>query len=80
MMKTMSTQEFNRDVNAAQRYARSGPVIITDHGEPAYALLSIDEYHRITPTDRSLVDRLSMDDDIDIEFESAHIELTVPEL
>lgn len=40
----MSAREFNRDVNAAKRKAAEGPVVITDHGEPAFVLLSIDEY------------------------------------
>ena len=41
---------------------------MTDRGEPAYVLLSIAEY-RALKDKRSLVERLSMDDDIDIEFE-----------
>lgn len=79
-MATMTAREFNRDVSAAKREANSGPVVITDRGEPAYVLLSIDEYRRMGGRGASLVDRLSMDDDIDIEFEPARIELAVPEL
>lgn len=79
-MATMTAREFNRDVSAAKRKANSGPVVITDRGEPAYVLLSIDEYRRMGERGASLVDRLSMDDDIDIEFEPARIELAVPEL
>ena len=47
---TFSSRDFTRDVSAAKRATASGPVFITDRGKPAYALLKIDDYHRmITP-------------------------------
>jgi prevent-host-death family protein len=79
-MITMSAREFNRDVSAAKRRANSGPVMITDRGEPAYVLLSIDEYRRMDQQGVSVVDRLSMDDDVDVEFEPISFDLRVPEL
>ena len=79
-MTMMSAREFNRDVSAAKRAASRAPVVITDRGEPAYVLLSIDEYRRMGERGMSLVDRLSMDDELDIEFEPATIDLQVPEL
>lgn len=79
-MTTMSAREFNRDVSAAKRKASRQPVVITDRGEPAYVLMSIDEYRRIGERRGSLVDRLSMEDELDIELEPANIELRVPEL
>lgn len=79
-MTMMSAREFNRDVSAAKREASRGPVVITDRGEPAYVLLSIDEYRRFSERGASLVDRLSMDDDFDIDFEPVGIGLKVPEL
>ncbi|WP_290659126.1 type II toxin-antitoxin system Phd/YefM family antitoxin [Kocuria sp.] len=80
-MTTISAREFNRDVSAAKREANHGPVVITDRGEPAYVLLSINEYRRLGAGGASLVDRLSMDDhDIDIDFEPVGIELRDLEL
>lgn len=79
-MTTMSAREFNRDVSAAKREAGDGPVLITDRGEPAFVLLSIDDYRRLSESGSDLVDRLSMDDDIEIEFEPAAVGLRVPEL
>lgn len=79
-MTVISAREFNRDVSAAKRAASRGPVVITDRGEPAYVLLSIDEYRRFGERGASLVERLSMDDDLEIEFEPVGIELRVPEL
>lgn len=76
----MSAREFNQDVSAAKREATRGPVVITDRGEPAFVLLSIEEYRRLSDGGEDLVERLSMDDDIDVEFEPLGLELKVPDL
>jgi hypothetical protein len=44
---TFSSRDFTRDVSAAKRAAADGPVFITDRGRPAFALLKIEDYHRI---------------------------------
>lgn len=79
-MTTMSAREINQDVSAAKRAAARGPVVITDRGQPAYVLLSIEEYRRLGEDGVELVERLSMDDDIDVDFEPLGLELKVPEL
>ncbi|WP_216908290.1 type II toxin-antitoxin system prevent-host-death family antitoxin [Nocardia noduli] len=81
-MSTMSARELNRDVSAAKRAALRGPVVITDRGEEAFVLLSIEEYRRLRADSRDLVARLSMDDGDDIDFEPAllAVDLKVPEL
>lgn len=80
MVRTMSAREFNRDVSAAKREAAAGPVVITDRGRPAFVLLSIDEYNRLGSREVDLVERLSMDDDLGIDFGPVEMELRVPEL
>ena len=45
---TFSSRDFTRDVSAAKRATAKGPVSITDRGRPAFALLKIDDYYRIT--------------------------------
>ncbi len=65
-MGTMTAREFNRDVSAAKRQAAEGPLVITDRGEPAFVLLSIEEYRRLKDR-RSIVDILRMDDGIEFE-------------
>ncbi len=45
---TFSSRDFTRDVSAAKRAAADGPVFITDRGRPAFALLKIEDYHRLS--------------------------------
>lgn len=79
-MTTMTAREFNRDVSAAKRHATEGPVVITDRGEPSFVLLSIAQYRHLSQRRGNLVERLSMSDDADIEFEPVRLELQVPQL
>ena len=68
-MATVSAREFHQDVSAAKRAADLEPLIVTDRGKPAYVLMSIDEYRRLTARDHEeFLSALSMDDDQDIEF------------
>ena len=56
-VQTFSSRDFTRDVRAAKRAAAAGPVLITDRGRPAFALLKIEDYYSITGTpERSLLD------------------------
>jgi hypothetical protein len=48
---TMSARDFARDLASAKKAARSGPVIATDRGRPAYALLKIEDDYRLTGTE-----------------------------
>ena len=56
-LATFSSRQFNQDTSRAKHAAEAGPVIITDRGRPAYALLKIDDYYRIAgQSERSLLD------------------------
>lgn len=66
---TLSSREFNQDTGRAKKAAFQGPVFITDRGQPAHVLLSIEEYRRITGHRRSILDALSMPGLADIEFD-----------
>lgn len=53
---TVTSRDFARDLANAKRAAEAGPVIVTDRGRPAYALLRIDEYYRLAgPPAQSLL-------------------------
>jgi hypothetical protein len=74
---TYSSREFTRDVGAAKRAAAQGPVVITDRGRPAFALLTIEDYYQLTG--QQGVSLLALMDAIpggeDIEFEPAKLGL-----
>lgn len=60
-MFTMTAREFNQSVARAQRVAEDQPVMITKRGEPAYVLLSIEQYTRLAPDrPRSILEFLAM--------------------
>lgn len=44
---TLSSREFNQRASEAKKAANQGPVFITDRGQPAHVLLSIDAYNNL---------------------------------
>ncbi|MDP9429748.1 MAG: type II toxin-antitoxin system Phd/YefM family antitoxin [Actinomycetota bacterium] len=79
-MATISSREFNQDVSAAKRAASREPVVITDRGRPSHVLLSIQEYQRLVADQRTIVEWLSVDDDIDLCPGRVELSLTAPDL
>ena len=74
-MTTLSSREFNQDTSRAKKATSKGPVFITDRGMPAHVLLSIEEYHRLTEGQGSILDRLGMPpgvEDVEIALTSQH--------
>lgn len=76
---TFSSRDFTRDVSAAKRAATEGPVFITDRGRPAFALMTIDDYHRITGhRDTTLLDVMDGIPGGDgIEFEPSRLDIPI---
>ena len=68
---TYTSRVFILVVAAAKRAAANGPGFITDRGEPAYALLSIEEYHRLRggSQPRTLLEVMQSIPGGDFEFE-----------
>ena len=66
---TLSSREFNQDTGRAKKAAKDGPVFITDRGQPAHVLLSIEEYRKLTEKQKSIVEMLAMPGIEDIDFE-----------
>lgn len=66
---TLSSHELNQDVTRAKKATRDGPVFISDRGEPAYVLLSIEEYLRLTGSQQKITDLLAMSGTEDIDFD-----------
>jgi prevent-host-death family protein len=76
---TLSSREFNQDTSRAKKAALEGPVFITDRGEPAHVLLSIEDYRRITGMEMSLLEALAQPDipgeDLDFEFNPPRVKI-----
>jgi prevent-host-death family protein len=70
---TVTSREFNQDVSRIKRAAVNGPVFITDRGQPAHVLLSIEDYQKLTEIKESIIDLLAMPDVADIDFEPAKL-------
>lgn len=49
---SIPAREFARDLAGAKRAAAAGPVLITDRGKPAYALLRIEDYYHLAAEQR----------------------------
>ena len=78
---TLSSREFNQDTSRAKKAAQDGPVFITDRGQPAHVLLSIEEYRRITGKQMSLLEALAQPDipgvDLDFEFDPPRLNISL---
>ena len=70
---TLTSREFVHNVSAAKRLAAAGPVFITDRGKPAFALLSIEDYRRMSGPKKSMVELLSMPEAAEFEIEPIQI-------
>ena len=81
---TYSSREFTRDVGAAKRAAAQGPVVITDRGRPAFALLKIEDYYELTGKQQvSLLDAMDAipgGEGINFEPQKAQVELRSADL
>jgi len=78
---TLSSREFNQDTSRAKKAASKGPVFITDRGQPAHVLMTIEEYRRLAGNKMSIADALAMPGGEDIEFDppKANIKLRIPD-
>jgi prevent-host-death family protein len=69
-------------VSASKRAALEGPVFITDRGRPAFALLRIEDYYRITsqgePSLLELMDAIPGGSQVD--FEPPRLQFQTPTL
>jgi len=67
---TLSSREFNQRASDAKRAASNGPVFITDRGHPAYVLLSIEDYRKLTGGQQKIADLLAFPGAELVGFES----------
>jgi prevent-host-death family protein len=56
---TFTSREFNQNPSEAKKAAQEGVVFITDRGQPAHVLLTIDSYRKLTGEQLSLLDAIA---------------------
>lgn len=66
---TLTSREFNQDASGAKKAARRGPVFITDRGQPAHVLLTIEDYQRLAGGNTSLAEALAQREGADFSFD-----------
>jgi len=66
---TLSSREFARAAARARNACKDGPVVITDHGQPAHVLLTFSDYQRLTCGQASIIDLLAMEDGSAVDFD-----------
>ncbi len=64
-----------KNLSLSKIAANSGPVFITNRGEPAHVLLSFELYQQIIKQKRNIVDALAMPGAPGIEFEPGQARL-----
>ncbi|WKK61112.1 type II toxin-antitoxin system Phd/YefM family antitoxin [Corynebacterium sp. P3-F1] len=75
MTHLMSAREFNQGLSRAKRVALEKPVVITDRGKPSHVLMSYSEYEKLTRSPQSFVERLLMEEPVDVELDNLHLGL-----
>lgn len=72
---TLPSRDFARDVSNAKRLASDGPVFITDRGRPAFALLKIEDYYRLSKAKPlSLLEVMNAIPGGDFDFEAPRLD------
>ena len=70
---TFTSREFSQSVGRVKLAASRGPVVITNHGRPAYVLLSIKEYRKISAKRNNVAKLISRSEAAQIEFDPPHL-------
>ena len=72
---TMSSRQFNQDTSRAKKAAIRGPVFITDRGQPAHVLLSIEDYRKLTGSQMTLAEAVGQPHVPDFDFTPPRVEV-----
>lgn len=65
---TLSSREFNQRASEAKKATTKGPVFITDRGQLAHVLLSIEDYRKLTGGQMTLAQALAQAGAPDFKF------------
>lgn len=71
---TLPSREFNQNPSVARKASIDGPVFITDRGKPVQVILDINEYRKLTKTEKTVADIFSPTKEVAcLEFEPEKI-------
>lgn len=62
----------------AKKMAPKSPVYIHEHGRPAYVLLTIEEYRKLTGESVNIIDLLAMPGVAEFDFELIRANIQLP--
>lgn len=65
---TLSSREFNQHAGKAKKAAKSGPVFITDRGQPEHVLLSFEDYQHLIGKHQNIGELLAMPGIENVDF------------
>ncbi|WP_028641891.1 type II toxin-antitoxin system Phd/YefM family antitoxin [Novosphingobium acidiphilum] len=65
----VSSRDFSRDPGRAKKATSDGTVFITNHDKPTHVLMRIEEFRRITGEGQSIVEKLTMASDVEVDFD-----------
>jgi len=66
---TITSEEFEEDLERARNAAADGPVFITDNGVPEFVLLTEEAYWKISSYGESIADLLANPEAAEIDFD-----------
>jgi prevent-host-death family protein len=70
----ISSREFNQNSGRAKKAAKICPVIITERGEPAFVLMTIQQYESLNKENCNIAELLSQKDGEDFDFKPPRLE------
>jgi prevent-host-death family protein len=71
---TISSREFNQNSGRAKKAAKLRPVIITERGQPAFVLMTVQQYESLNRDNFNIAELLSQKDGEDFEFEPPRLD------
>jgi antitoxin (DNA-binding transcriptional repressor) of toxin-antitoxin stability system len=83
-VKTVTSTDFFRNVSAAKRFTDAGgTVIITERGEPSFAMVPIEQYRRMNASEgrgKNLLELLRMPEADAYDFDPAPVKMLAQDL
>ncbi len=65
----LTSPAFDQDTGSAKKAAENGAVFITDDGQPAHVLLTIEDYRKLKGSEPTILELIGMKEGGDIEFD-----------